>query len=60
MREGQGFFFFLNWDNTNRMYLVFTRMQGETCRRRFRSLLLCSGAVSRAPVTSLSLLIQNK
>ena len=35
------------------MYLVFTRMPGESYRRRFRSLLLCSCYVFRALINPL-------
>ena len=37
------------------MYFVFTRMPGESYRRRLRSLLLCSCDVLRAPINSLCL-----
>ena len=36
------------------MYLVFTRMPGESYRRRLRSLLLCLRDVFRALVNSLA------
>ena len=38
------------------MHLVFTRMPGESCHRRLRSLLLCSCDVFRALTTSLCFL----
>ena len=34
------------------MYLVFTRMPGESCRRRLRSLLSCLCDVFRALISS--------
>ena len=42
------------------VYLVFTRMPGESYCKRLRSFLLCSCDVSRVPVDSLCLLIAHR